>query len=71
MAEEVNRVDQYLQPRTLEPLLGVVDTVLIIHQQDVITGEFESLLHEYRIAGLFLREGKRKGKKETKQNKTK
>eukprot|EP00009_Paramoeba_aestuarina_P002593 CAMPEP_0201512452 /NCGR_PEP_ID=MMETSP0161_2-20130828/4710_1 /ASSEMBLY_ACC=CAM_ASM_000251 /TAXON_ID=180227 /ORGANISM="Neoparamoeba aestuarina, Strain SoJaBio B1-5/56/2" /LENGTH=509 /DNA_ID=CAMNT_0047908315 /DNA_START=837 /DNA_END=2366 /DNA_ORIENTATION=+ len=52
VAEEVNRVDQYLQPRTLTPLLGVVDTVLIIHQQDVITGEFESLLHEYRITDL-------------------
>jgi len=50
--EEMKRVEQYFQSNTLEPLMRIIDATLITKHQEIIFGEFESLLQEYRIPDL-------------------
>ena len=52
ISEEKNRVDQYLQPSTLERLMATVESNLIAKHQQLIVGEFETLLSEFRVPDL-------------------
>ncbi len=52
ISEEKNRVDQYLQPSTLDRLMSTVEVNLIAKHQLLIVGEFEALLSEFRVPGM-------------------
>jgi len=52
--EEVHRVQSYLHPPTLQPLIKTVENVLIRDQLDVIYTEAKTLLRDERYQGRHL-----------------
>ncbi|KAE9555745.1 hypothetical protein FO519_001097 [Halicephalobus sp. NKZ332] len=52
LSEERNRVDRYLDPSTIDPLMKACDDVLIAEYLDRFRGEFDNLLENNQVDDL-------------------